>query len=78
MEKENYKDWIIKEWPKAGGFVTTKTAAKILDLTSPRITQMINEGKLKKWKDPTGKTLISFAEVIQLTETHKPRKGKKR
>ena len=42
--------WFSEKWLVSGGLITPATAAKILNKTAGRITQMMTEGKIKSYK----------------------------
>lgn len=61
-----YTSKFNKAWIEAGGLVTPSIASKMLEVSRARIAQMQNEGKLKTYKDNTGKTMLSFHEINTL------------
>ncbi len=60
-----YAEWIQKEWIAQGGLIQPQIAAGILNVSIARIKQMRDEGKLKEYKDPNGKIMLSFSEVME-------------
>ena len=61
-----YAKHINELWVKAGGLITPAIAAKMLGITTARIAQMQDEGKITVYKDKTGKTMLSLAEINKL------------
>lgn len=57
--------WISEKWIISGGLISPATAARILNKTAGRITQMAAERKLRLYKyDNT--TFVSFADVMKI------------
>jgi excisionase family DNA binding protein len=44
--------------------LTTTEAATLLDVTTPRVMNLVNQGKLRSVKTPEGRVLISKADVL--------------
>lgn len=68
MDKETFRNWIKNEWTNAGGLITPATAMNILGITSGGIANFQKEGKVTTFKNPNGKTLLSYAEIMKLAE----------
>lgn len=64
MKKSNYQ-WMLENWAIHGGLVTPATAAKLLEVSKTRITQLTKEGKLTKLL-LENQILIPYPEVIKL------------
>lgn len=73
--KKMYSEWFKENWIKTGGLITPATASKILEVSSARIAQMINEQKIKKYEYyEDGKTLLSFTEVYNVKQEKEEKK----
>ena len=66
MNSKCFKDWIKDEWSLQGGLVTPAIAAKILKITRGGIASYQKKKKVKIFTDPEGKTMLSYAEVMNL------------
>ena len=57
--------WISEKWIVSGGLISPAIAARILNKTAGRITQMAAERKIRLYKyDNT--TFVSFADVMKI------------
>ncbi len=77
MQNFEFKNWIEGEWSRRGGLITPAIAAKILKVKRQSIKPM----KFTQYKAPDGKTLLSYAEVMQRAEDRAingVRRGRKR
>ena len=64
MKKSNYQ-WMLENWAIYGGLVTPATAAKLLEVSKTRVTQLTKEKKLTKLL-LENQVLITDPEVIKL------------
>ena len=64
---KNIYETIIEEWPKNGGLITKALAAKILNVTKGRITQMIKEKKIKEI-DMQKNKFLSYSQIIEIAQ----------
>lgn len=46
IENLKFRQWFSQHWQESGGLITNTTAARLLNKTSGRISQMVKEGKL--------------------------------
>lgn len=59
--------WFSEKWLVSGGLITPATAAKILNKTAGRITQMMTEGKIKSYKYKNI-PFVCFPDVMRIAK----------
>ena len=71
-KSKSYFDWFNENWTRAGGLISTSTAAKILGVKMPAITQKWKRDNLRKYiYEKNGKTdlpLLGLRDVLVLKE----------
>lgn len=75
MNSNCFKEWIKEEWGIQGGLITPAIAAKILNITRGGIASYQKKKKVKVFTDPEGKTMLSYAEIMQLANKKDSKKG---
>lgn len=73
MKKDDAKNlmfyqWINENWLISGGLITKATAARILNRTTGRISQMVREGKLIEHRFNNEISFVRFAQVREIAE----------
>ena len=63
LENMEFREWFKEVWQLSGGLITNTTAARLLNKTSGRISQMVKEGKLREHRYNKE---ISYLETIQI------------
>ena len=59
--------WFSEKWLTSGGLITPATAAKILNKTAGRITQMVTEGKIKSYRYKNT-PFVAFPDVMRIAK----------
>lgn len=65
MDQIQFVTWFTEMWLKSGGLISQATAAKMLDKTQGRISQMVKEKKLKLYQYEN-MLYVSFIEVRKI------------
>jgi len=60
-----YGQKFIDLWNENGGLISQAEAARLFNLSRARISQFINENKLKKY-DIDGKKFLSYTKVYEI------------
>ena len=62
-DSTDFTFWFVKHWCFAGGLISKAVAARLLGLSSGRISQMVREQKLReyRYKDIS---FVSFSDVF--------------
>lgn len=76
MDQIQFDVWFTEMWLKSGGLISQATAAKILNRTQGRISQMVNEKKLKLYQYEN-MLFVSFIEVREIAQQDNLKKAKK-
>lgn len=68
VDEENlkFREWFRKNWLVSGGLISKATAARLLNKSKGRITQMVQEGKLKEHKFNFWISYLEAPEVFRI------------
>jgi len=65
LKKDRYADWFQDTWNETGGLVSAWTAAKILEVSKGRISQIWKEKNFKKYKfSEKDRALLAIKDVL--------------
>lgn len=65
-ENSDFRYWFRTNWIAAGGLMSKASAARLLNKSKSRITQMIAEGKLFEHKFSEGLSYIEAPQVFKI------------
>jgi len=64
-----FHHWMLETWGRVGGLITPAVAARMLNRSKGRITQMMTAGKLQKFVFPDENLVfVSWLEVRNMAE----------
>ena len=67
MDQLQFDVWFTEMWLKSGGLISQATAAKMLNKSKGRISQMVKEKKLKLYQYEN-MLYVSFIEVREIAQ----------
>lgn len=65
-ETLEFREWFRTNWLVAGGLISKATAASLLGKSKGRITQMIQEGKLKEHQFSPSRSYLETPEIFRM------------
>ena len=74
MREIRFSVWFTEKWLETGGLISQATAAKMLNKTQGRVSQMVKEKKLKLFQYDN-MSYVSFIEVRKIAQEQNHKKA---